>query len=123
MGGAMTPDRATLRCEIFPADLDVTVAFYVGVLAFQVVRGERGSAFPYGALRRGAVPSARRPGCRSLRGSTGGRRWGSSLLEVDDLEVDDLDVDRARVDAAGWPVTEEITERSWGLRDFRLLDS
>ena len=38
------------------------------------------------------------------------------------LEVDDLDVDRARVDAAGWPVTEDITERPWGLRDFRLLD-
>lgn len=60
---------ATLRCEIFPADLDASVAFYVDV-----------------------------------------------------LEVDDLERDRERVAATGWPVSEEITERLWGLRDFRLLD-
>jgi hypothetical protein len=37
------------------------------------------------------------------------------------LEVDDLDVRSGPVDAPGWPVTEEITERPWGLR-LRLLD-
>jgi uncharacterized glyoxalase superfamily protein PhnB len=38
------------------------------------------------------------------------------------LEVDDLRAERARVAEAGWPVVEEITERPWGLADFRLLD-
>jgi len=33
---------ATLRCEIFPADLDATVGFYVSVLGFELVRDERG---------------------------------------------------------------------------------
>jgi len=32
---------ATLRCEIFPADLDATVGFYVSVLGFELVRDER----------------------------------------------------------------------------------
>jgi catechol 2,3-dioxygenase-like lactoylglutathione lyase family enzyme len=31
---------AALRCEIFPADLDATVAFYVSVLGFELVRDE-----------------------------------------------------------------------------------
>ena len=109
---------ASLRCEIFPADLDATLAFYVDVLGFGVVRDERHTAEPYLALRRGAVelgaaarprvadPQARRPPI------------GVELV----LEVDDLDADRARVAAAGRPVTEDITARPWGLRDFRMLD-
>lgn len=114
----MKRDRARLRCEIFPADLDVTVAFYVGVLAFQMVRDERRSIAPYVALHRGAVAlgAAARPPILDQ----GSRRPPVGVELV--LEVDDLDVDRARVDAAGWPVTEDITERPWGLRDFRLLD-
>ena len=38
------------------------------------------------------------------------------------LEVDDLDEEHARVTAAGWPLAEDLTDRPWGLRDFRLLD-
>jgi predicted enzyme related to lactoylglutathione lyase len=114
----MTPDRATLRCEIFPADLDVTVAFYVEVLAFAVVRDERRSASPYVALHRGAVALG-----AAARPPLSAREYRRPPVGVElVLEVDDLDVDRARVDVAGWPVTEEITDRPWGLRDFRLLD-
>jgi catechol 2,3-dioxygenase-like lactoylglutathione lyase family enzyme len=114
----MERDRAVLRCEIFPADLDATIAFYVGVLAFEVVRDERRSIPPYVALRRGAVAlgAAARPPL-----STQEHRRPPVGVELV-LEVDDLDVDRARVDAAAWPVAEDITDRPWGLRDFRLLD-
>ena len=38
------------------------------------------------------------------------------------LEVDDLDEEHARVTAAGWPLAEDLADRPWGLRDFRLLD-
>jgi len=108
----------TLRCEIFPADLDATAAFYVDVLAFEIVRDERGAAAPYLALRRGEIQlgAAR----RDLVAEPGHRRPPVGVELV--LEVDDLDADRARVAAAGWPVTEEITPRPWGLSDFRLLD-
>lgn len=109
---------ATLRCEIFPADLDLTVDFYVRVLAFTLLRDERHDKVAYIYLRRGAVfvgalgvsgpapDAARRPPV------------GVELV----LEVDDLDAERERIVAAGWPLDDDLTEQPWGLRDFRLLD-
>ncbi len=44
-----------LRCELFPADLDEAVAFYVQVLAFRVAREERGAEAMYVALERDQV--------------------------------------------------------------------
>jgi uncharacterized glyoxalase superfamily protein PhnB len=37
------------------------------------------------------------------------------------LEVDDLEAEHQRVRAA-WPLEEDLQERPWGLRDFRVLD-
>jgi catechol 2,3-dioxygenase-like lactoylglutathione lyase family enzyme len=109
---------ATLRCEIFPADLDATAAFYVDVLAFELVRDERGAAAPYLALRRGDAELG-----AAQRAAVGDRDQRRPPVGVElVLEVDDLEADRARVAAAGWPVAEDIAPRPWGLRDFRLLD-
>ena len=38
------------------------------------------------------------------------------------LEVDDVAAERGRVVAAGWPLHEELQDRPWGLKDFRILD-
>jgi catechol 2,3-dioxygenase-like lactoylglutathione lyase family enzyme len=46
---------ASLRCEIFPVDLDATVDFYVNVLAFDLIRDERTADRPYVALERDDV--------------------------------------------------------------------
>jgi catechol 2,3-dioxygenase-like lactoylglutathione lyase family enzyme len=66
---------ATLRCEIFPADLDATAAFYVDVLGFEIVRDERDREAPYLALRRGDVQlgAARRP---TVAEDVTARPWG-----------------------------------------------
>ncbi len=108
----------SLRCEIFPDDLDATVQFYVDVLGFTVVRDGRDSDSPYvaferdhvrlGAASRQAVadPDARRP------------PTGVELV----LEVDDLAAARARVVGAGWPLDEDVTVQPWGVADFRLID-
>lgn len=109
---------ATLRCEIFPADLDATAAFYVDVLAFEIVRDERDRQAPYLALRREDVHLGAAQ--RAAVADEQQRRPPVGVELV--LEVDDLEADRARVAAAGWPVAEDITPRPWGLRDFRLLD-
>jgi len=106
----------TLRCEIFPSDLDVAVDFYQRVLGFQLTDDRR--AEDYVSLRRGqvqvgAVRSAP-PGDRALR------RPPTGLELV--LEVDDVDAERDRVVAAGWPVDADLGDREWGLRDFRILD-
>jgi catechol 2,3-dioxygenase-like lactoylglutathione lyase family enzyme len=109
---------ATLRCEVFPADLDATVSFYVDVLGFEVISDERDVESQYIALRRGHVQvgAALRPAIPDREQ----RRPPAGVELV--LEVDDLDADRARVASAGWPVTEDLTVRPWGLRDFRVLD-
>ena len=38
------------------------------------------------------------------------------------LEVDDVDAELERVRMSGWPIDEQLQERPWGLRDFRLID-
>ena len=109
---------AALRCEIFPSDLDATIDFYVQVLAFRVIRDERAAEHPYVALERGEVrlgAAARaEPEDRDQRRPT----TGVELV----LEVDDLDADRRRVAQNEWAIEEDVTQRPWGLSDFRLLD-
>ncbi|HEX4397464.1 MAG TPA: VOC family protein [Trebonia sp.] len=94
---------APLRCEIFPADLDATVAFYVSVLGFELVRDERNRPSAYVALARDTVQvgAAARPEIPDR----GQRRPVTGVELV--LEVDDIDEEHARVAAAGWPLTED----------------
>lgn len=109
---------ARLRCEVFPRDIDGAMRFYLEVLGFEVVRDERDADPPYLAMLRdhvrlGAV-------ARSPVPEPGVRRPPTGVELV--LEVDDLDAEHARISATGWPLSEDLTERPWGLRDFRLLD-
>ncbi len=108
----------TLRFEIFPADLDATVAFYAGVLRFRVVRDERGAAMPYVALERDAVQlgAAARPAVERPEH----RRPPTGVELV--LEVDDIVAEREAVRRAGWALHEDLAVQPWGLTDFRLLD-
>lgn len=108
----------SLRFEVFPADLDLTVDFYTRVLGFELRRDERDGATAYVSMQRdgvqvgavqgpqGADPVLRRP------------PLGVELV----LEVDDVRAERDRVVAAGWPLDEDLVDRPWGLTDFRLLD-
>ena len=38
------------------------------------------------------------------------------------LIADRRDEPSAYVTAAGWPLAEDLRDRPWGLRDFRVLD-
>lgn len=109
---------ASLRCELFPFDLDAAVDFYVYVLGFTLDRDERASSSPYVALTRGTV----RLGLAQRDDVVGAesRRPPAGVELV--LEVDDLAATHSRVTTAGWPVDEDLTERPWGLVDFRVLD-
>lgn len=111
---------ATLRVELFPADLDAAVDFYVSVLGFSVVDDRRETDDPYAALVHGDVRLglARRPEVEPQQRSDRAPEVGVELV----LEVDDLDAAREQVAEGGWPVVEDLTLRTWGLRDFRLLD-
>jgi predicted enzyme related to lactoylglutathione lyase len=108
----------TLRFEIFPDDLDATVDFYVRVLRFRLTADRRDQRDEYVSLQRGSVRvgAARRvvPDVRAARLPPAG-------VEVV-LEVDDVIAERDRVTAAGWPLAEDLQDRPWGLKDFRILD-
>ncbi len=108
----------TLRCEIFPRDLDPTVDFYTRVLRFTLERDERQADSPYVALRRGEVLLG--AASRDVAVEREQRRPPAGVelvLEVEDV-LDDLD----HVRRQGWPVEEDLVARPWGLRDFRVLD-
>ena len=109
---------ATLRCEIFPSDMDRTLRFYLDVLAFDVVRGERRADPPYLAMCRGDVRlgAAARPPIAA----PGARQPPTGVELV--LQVDDVGAEHARVAATGWPLLEALSLRPLGLRDFRLVD-
>jgi hypothetical protein len=38
------------------------------------------------------------------------------------LETDDVTTERDRIAGTGWPLEDDLTERPWGLTDFRLYD-
>jgi predicted enzyme related to lactoylglutathione lyase len=107
---------ASLRVEIFPADLDVTVDFYLRVLRFTLDRDERDEgyvALVRDGVRVGAARRAESPDARARRPPT-----GVELV----LEVDDVDAEVTHVLRQGHPLAEPLTDRPWGLRDARLLD-
>ena len=112
----------TLRFEIFPADLDVTVDFYQRVLGFQLTDDRRGQD-AYVALCRGAVRvgAVRVGAVREVVPETRTARRPPAGVELV-LEVDDVAAERDRVVAAGWPLDDDLHDQSWGLRDFRILD-
>ena len=109
----------TLRFEIFPDDLDATVDFYLRVLRFRLIADRRGEPSPYVSLQRGSVRvgAARRAVVPDARAA---RRPPAGVELV--LEVDDVVAERDQITAAGWPITEDLRDRPWGLRDFRVLD-
>jgi lactoylglutathione lyase len=108
----------TLRFEIFPDDLDATVDFYTRVLGFRLTADRRDQPDEYVSLQRGSVRvgAAR----RAVPDVSDARRPPAGVELV--LEVDDVNAEHDRVLAAGWPLAEDLQDRPWGLRDFRVLD-
>jgi catechol 2,3-dioxygenase-like lactoylglutathione lyase family enzyme len=107
-----------LRVELFVADLDAFVDFYTRVLGFEIAADRRHEDPPYAAVRRG---HARFGGARSWSPVDRSARAVPNGTELV-LEADDLTAERNRVVAADWPLEQDLTERPWGLTDFRLYD-
>lgn len=114
----------TFRIELFVDDLDVSIEFYERALGFRVVRREA----DYASLARehailglasvDKLPAeAEGPGFSRAR-LAGARGAGVEIV----LEVQDVDAALEEAERAGFSVVEPLRERSWGLRDFRLVD-
>ena len=108
----------TLRCEIFPLDLDAAVDFYTRVLHFNVTKDQRHHPGAYLAMQRGAVLVEAAQ--REVPDSPAARLPPTGVELV--LEVDDVAGERDLVVAAGWPLEQDLRDRAWGLTDFRVVD-
>lgn len=111
-----------VRLELFVREMDAAVAFYTGVLGFDLIREEPG----YSSLRRGEVllglgPISKLPAEGEYFTRDIAQRWLGLGVEIV-LEVDDLDAYHARVLASEYEISEPLRERPWGLRDFRVVD-
>lgn len=106
---------ASLRIEIFPADVDVTTSFYER-LGFQVA-GRNDGPPRYAAIRMGAV----RIGVCEADPIDPARRAYPAMTEIV-IEVDDVHATRDRIVEQGIEPTEDLQKRDWGLTDFRVTD-
>jgi len=108
---------ASLRIELFPADLEVSVDFYISVLGFEVGKDDRPGGGRYVWLRRDDVGL----GLMERRPADSGPTVPPVAVEIV-LEVDDVTAERDRVVAAGGELADDLITRPWGLTDFRLYD-
>jgi lactoylglutathione lyase len=108
----------SVRLEVFPANLDRFVDFYVRVLRFELTADRRADSPPYAAVARGGVRIGAVRAWEPVNPSARAVPQGVELV----IEVEDLVAERDAVVAAGWPLAAEITPRPWGLDDFRVFD-
>lgn len=106
---------ASLRIEIFVADLDRTVSFYER-LGFETTGRSDGppryAAFRLGQARVGAAEAtAIDPALRAVP-------TGTEIV----IDVDDVHELRDRLVGAGLKLEADLQARPWGLEDFRLND-
>ena len=113
-----TVAELTVRFELFPVDLDAFYDFYVRVLRFEVERDERESAAPYLSVRRGTVHIGAVPAWASTDPSFRLPPQGVEIV----FEVDDVNAERNTIIDAGVELFEDVVDRPWRMRDFRLLD-
>jgi lactoylglutathione lyase len=111
---------ASVRFEVFPADLEKRIAFYTNVLRFIIVRKKDGYAyFRRDSIFIGADQSHFEQG--ALQGADRTSRKPPTGVEVV-IEVDELEAERNWVVEKGWVLDADIKLQDWGLRDFRITD-
>jgi len=107
-----------LRLELFVADVERSLIFYTEVLGFQVVEPKFGG---YRPLQRDAVRIGVQSGASLQPGhpltEPGPPGLGIELV----LEVGDLVGLRDHAHQR-WPLSADLTDRPWGLTDFRIQD-
>lgn len=104
-----------LRIELFPSDVDRSVAFYER-LGFEVTGRSPGQP-AYASVRLGDV----RVGlCQAefVEPSARALPVGTEIV----IEVDDVEARRDGLVGRGVVLAEDLVEREWGLSDFRVLD-
>lgn len=112
------PEGLGVRFELFSSDLGRCAEFYVGVLRFELRIDRRDEDPPYLYMRRGSVRIGAVAAWAQVDPTTRAAPQGIEIV----LEVGDLYAERDAIVATGYPLSDDVTEQPWGLRDFRLYD-
>jgi lactoylglutathione lyase len=111
---------ASLRIEIFPADLEKCINFYITVMRFELLSRKDGYAYlGRDSIFIGADQSHHDRGL--LEGVNQQSRKPPVGTEIV-LEVDDLEEEREWIVSHQWRLDTDIKMQNWGLKDFRILD-
>ncbi|SES18172.1 Uncharacterized conserved protein PhnB, glyoxalase superfamily [Gracilibacillus ureilyticus] len=111
-----------LRLELFVEDLEKSAEFYCDVLGFHVSEEQKNNYIP---VKKGDVViglgqmenlSADHP--VKVSGSDQAPGLGVEIV----LEVENIEGAYHDVVAKGYPVQAKLTERPWGMSDFRVID-
>ncbi|WP_035903792.1 VOC family protein [Knoellia subterranea] len=105
----------TLRIELFPSDVERSAAFCAS-LGF-AISGLGDEPVAYAVARLGAVSIGL---CRAQPVNPAARAVPSGTEIV--IDVDDVDATWNAVVARGVDPAEDLVDRPWGLRDFRVHD-
>ena len=101
-----------LRLELFVQDMDASVDFYRRALGFDLLRRDPA----YASLRSDTATIGLGP----ASGQAAEETRGLGVETV--LEVDGVQAYEERVRASGYRVSEPLSDRPWGLTDFRVYD-
>jgi uncharacterized glyoxalase superfamily protein PhnB len=108
--------------ELFVEDVPASIAFYQNVLGFDL---RPGGSDTFAGVRNGGVllnicQRRELPAAHYFSQDALAQRKGVGVEIV--LEVLDLEATYRRVQEQGYPIYEELQERPWGAKDFRLVD-
>jgi predicted enzyme related to lactoylglutathione lyase len=117
----MSISGMTCRLELFVNDIAVSKDFYSRVLKFTAGEQHAGGYTPmkHGSVSLGLNLRSNLPEDHPVQ-TTANERPGRGVEIV--LEVDDIDAMYALVRSQAWPVSSELQQQPWGLRDFRIVD-
>lgn len=111
-----------LRMELFVNSIEKSVEFYSKILGFHIPKNVKKS---YVSIKKGDVilglgEMKNLPDYHPLKVSTNAQQVGLGVEIV--LEVEDVNDVYNKVIANGYPIQTKLTERSWGMVDFRIID-
>ncbi|KAJ9612363.1 hypothetical protein H2200_003960 [Cladophialophora chaetospira] len=109
---------ASMRIELFPANLQQFIEFYTKTLRFTLLK----HVDDYAYLQRDQtfIGAAETASDESLEQKGSYRRPKKGVEII--FEVDDLEGERDFIVGKGWNLDADIELQPWGLKDFRLVD-
>lgn len=109
---------ASLRIELFPADMSVFLDFYTRILNFKLLN--RKGIYVYINRDNIYIGAIETPTADPLADRAQYRQPNKGVELV--FEVDDLVAERDRIVQQGYTLDKDIEKQEWGLEDFRLVD-